>query len=222
MNIKNMPKESRPRERFDLYGPRALSDYEIMAIIIGSGLKNNSVIDVACEVISQIELSSLEQVTIKELEKIKGIGHITAMRIMCSLELARRVRNPRKEIKSITNAKDVYLLLKNEVEGYEQEHFIVLYLDSKCRIISQKTIFIGTKTMTLTHPREIFKYAVKEGAVGIVIVHNHPSGISKPSDADIEFTRKIFRLGIEMQIEVLDHVIIGFEEFYSFKEHKII
>ena len=221
MEIKDLKKEDRPRERFERLGVKALADYEIMAIIIGSGGKNNSVLEMAINVINQIDLKDFEHITIRELEKIKGIGHITAMRIMASLELARRVRNQGLSKNKILYSKDVYNLLKEDVEGYEQEHFIAIYLDAKCQVISQKTIFIGTTNMTITHPREVFKHAVRESANAIIIVHNHPSGCSKPSLSDIDFTKKVFRLGQEMQIELIDHISIGRGEFYSMKEHNI-
>lgn len=222
MEIKNLPVNDRPRERFDKFGVRALADYEIMAIILGSGYKDHSIMEIARNIVSTINISDLENITIKELEKIKGIGHIKAMKIMASLELARRANSYSKEIKYIKNANDIYKLLRNELCSYQQEHFMAIYLDAKCGILSKRTLFVGTLTMTVTHPREIFKYAVKESACGFIIVHNHPTGISNPSNADIEFTKKIYMLGKEMQIELMDHIIIGKNEFYSFKEHNVI
>lgn len=219
MKMKSIPIDNRPRERFDKFGARALSDYEIIAIMIGSGNKDNSVLEIAKEILNEINIHSLDEISINELKKIKGIGHITAMKIMASIELARRVRM--KSIRSsIKSSIDVFNLLNEELYSYREEHFIAIYLDAKCSIISKKTIFIGTATMTITHPREVFKYAVKESAVGIIMVHNHPSGNPTPSKGDIDFTKKIYRLGCEMEIHLLDHIIIAKNNYYSLKDHK--
>ncbi len=217
--MKNMPKIDQPRERFDRLGASSLSDYEILAIILGNGYKNKSVLDLAQEILRKFtNIQDFLQITTKELEGVKGLGHVKALRIMASIEFAKRVnRSVSKE--SVRISSDVYDLMIGEMKGKKQETFYVITLDSKCHVISKRLLFVGSQTRTITHPREIFKIAVKDSAVGIIICHNHPSGIPNPSMADLEFTKKIYRLGIEMEIELYDHVIISDDAYYSLKEH---
>lgn len=218
--IKEMPKYERPRERLINYGAKALSNEELLAILLRTGTKDDDVFKLAKKVIYHLNfLSDLKNITVEELLQIKGIKLAKATTILASIELGRRL-NYKKELKQIKDPKDVYNLLSPEISHLEQEHFICLYLNIKQEIIYKRTLYIGTINQTVIHPREIFKYAHKLSAAKILFCHNHPTGDSTPSTADLDATKKLIEASEILGVEVLDHIIIGNNEFYSIRASK--
>lgn len=220
--IREMPKEERPRERLQSHGIKALANYELLALILQSGYKDESVIDLSKRILYQLDdLEELFKITYEELIQIKGIGPAKASILMACVELSRRINQIVKEINPIlTSSYDVYQYLKEDLEYLEQEHFICLYLDTKNRVIKKKTLFVGTLNQSLVHPREVFKHAVKYACASIILSHNHPSGDSSPSKADLQVQTMLESSGRLMAITITDHIIIGKNEFYSMREDR--
>lgn len=219
--IKDIPKEERPRERFIKYGVSSLSNEELIAIILKTGTKNISVKDLSRKILNEIkDISNLKDMTYNKLIKIKGIGTVKAIEILASLELGRRVyyRNVKQKIK-LNNTTLVFEHFKNLFIDETQENFYALYLNTKTELISYKLLFKGTINTSVVHPREIFKYAFLESASSIIVIHNHPSNNTTPSKEDIELTNKLFEIGNIMAIPVIDHIIIGIDNYYSFYEN---
>lgn len=214
--VKEMPLQERPRERFITFGPQSLSNAELLAILIQSGRKDQSAIDLANSIILEIpSISELSLKTISELKEIKGIGSAKATMILAALELGKRVLNPPQSQLRIVSANDVFTLLKDEMSLLKQEVLVVLFLDIKHQLIAKKQVFQGSLNQSLIHPREVFKYAVKFSAFQIILVHNHPSGETEPSRQDLDVTKKFIEAGKMLGIEVIDHVIIGNRQFRS-------
>lgn len=220
--IKEMPKESRPRERLIAYGPEALSNEELMAILLRTGDKELSVVDLSKEVLYHLaSLEDLKRMSVFEFMNIRGIKEAKACTLIAAIELGKRLSNIKKETKTIIKSSfDVYHYLYPSLSHVMQEHFIAIYLNTKSEIITKETIFIGTINQTLIHPREIFKTAVKLSASAILFVHNHPTGDSSPSKADVLATEKLIQASHLMGIDLIDHIIIGKGEFYSIKDAK--
>ncbi|MFA5602534.1 MAG: DNA repair protein RadC [Bacilli bacterium] len=218
--IENIPKEERPRERLLKYGANNLSNEELIAIILKTGIKNKSSKLLAKSILSKInKISDLKDITINKLLNIHGIGLVKAIELITALELGKRVfyNNEFKDKIKIRNAIDIYDLMKPILEGQKQEQFYCIYLDQKKYIIETKLIFIGSLNMSIVHPREVFKQAYLLSASSIICVHNHPSGITDPSNEDINITKKLTSTGNILGISVLDHIIIG-NDYYSFHE----
>lgn len=222
--LKNLPESSLPRERFLKYGGSSLSDEELLAIILRCGYKNVNVKMLSTNILKEIKsLENLKDMTIKELSSIKGIGLTKAITILSALELGKRVYldYSTKETK-LNNSKLIYDYFKSQFFGKKQELFYVAYLDHKKSLIGYEMIFKGTLDSSTVHPREIFKGSVKNSASSIVLMHNHPSNDSRPSIADIEFTKNIKELGDMMGISVIDHIIFTNKGYYSFFENDLM
>jgi len=220
--VKEMKNSERPRERLATYGVSSLSNEELLALLLRSGIKNTSVIELAKKVLSYLnEIDDLKRLTYEELLKIDGIKEAKATSVIAAIELGRRLSSLEfKEKKVINHQTDIYQMISHEISHLLQEHFICLYLNIKSEIIKKETIFIGTISQTLIHPREIFKMAIKLSASSIIFVHNHPTGDSNPSKADLLVTNKLMDISKIIGIEVVDHIIIGKNEFYSIKNQK--
>lgn len=213
-----MPKYERPRERLLSAGASSLNTYELLAILLRVGTKNESVIEVSKRLINNLnELSELRNQTVDEITQIKGIGKTKAITILAALELGKRVLENRQEKIQLSSPKNVFDLLHYELKDLKQEVLIALYLDLKTNLIAKKEVFRGSLNQSLVHPREIFKYAVKYSAYQIILVHNHPSGDPYPSKQDIELTKAIEKAGKMMQIYLLDHIVIGAKNYLSIK-----
>jgi DNA repair protein RadC len=220
--IKEMPLTERPRERLIESGASSLSNEELLAILLRTGRKDLSVLELAKDVLYHLEsLEDLKRITVLELLQINGIKVAKATTIVAAIELGKRLSNlylePKKSIKS---SYDVYHLLSSDLTHLEQEHFICLFLNTKSELIKKETLFIGTINQTLIHPREIFKHAIKLSASAIIFAHNHPSGDSTPSKADFQATTSLMESSVIMGIDVVDHIVIGNHEFYSLKDQK--
>lgn len=218
--IKDLPNSEKPREKFKKIGAENLSDEELIAIILRTGTSDTSVKDLAINITKKLN-NNYKNITISNLTQIKGIGEVKAITLLAAIELGRRtLKNNAPEKFSITNANIVFNLYKYELKDLEQENLIVLFLDTKKQIIASKTMFIGTINKIIVHPREIYHEAIKECAVFIILVHNHPSGDPTPSKEDIEFTSEIEKVGHLIKIPLIDHIIIGNNKYYSFYDNK--
>lgn len=219
--IKDLPSQERPRERLENFGAKALSTYELLAIILRVGNKGQSVIDLAKRLVQELnQLSDLRTITLDELQTVKGVGKTKAITVLAAIELGERVLKQELDKIPIYSPNDVYELLKYDLQGLKQEVLMALYLDLKSNLITKKVIFKGSLNQSLIHPREIFKFAVKFSAYNLILVHNHPSGDPTPSNQDIEVTEIIKKAGDILQIKVIDHVIIGGNSYTSIINYK--
>ena len=222
--MKDLPPEEKPRERLMEYGANALSNTELLAIVLRTGAKHQSVLNLAKSILTQTDgLKHLNEISVNELVKIPGIGSSKAVQIMASIELGKRVSQSlvlkKSEIQTVATPEDCFALLGNEMKYLKQEHFVVLSLDVKQRLIAKDTVFIGALNMSLVHPREVFRAAVKRTADSIICVHNHPSGSVEPSLPDIMMTKQLMEASLTMDIPLLDHVIIGGNDYSSLKAY---
>lgn len=222
--IKEMNKEERPRERLIKYGVSSLSNEELIAIIIRTGTKGESVNDLSKKVLNVFEsISNLRKLDINMLSKIKGIGKVKTIELISALELGRRVYSDyliKKE--KIRHGEDIYNIFKDIIKDNTQEQFYTMYLDIKKNVLGIKLLFIGTVNNSTVHPREIFKYAYLYSASYIVCVHNHPTGDSTPSDVDKILTNTLLEIGNLQKIPILDHIILGNNNYFSFYEEGLI
>lgn len=218
--IKDVPKEDRPRERLLSLGSRYLSNQELLAILLVSGTKSESVMELANRVLMHFEgLNLLSDATIEELTAIRGIGPAKGVLILSAIELGKRMNQYKPNDRYIIRSpEDGAEFVMEEMRMLKQEHFVVLFLNTKNQIIHRQTIFIGSLNASIVHPREIFKEAVKRSAASIICAHNHPSGDPTPSQEDIHVTRRLVESGKMIGIELLDHLIIGDRKFVSLKE----
>lgn len=217
MLIKNIDKEQRPRERLRDKGRDALSDAELLAIILDNGIKGLSSIDLANQTLKEHSLEKLSQMSIIELEKIKGIKLAKACRIISSFEISKRVSCGKLNYLQIKKPTDVVKHYIPKLKDLKKENLIAVFLDKKNKIITDCIISIGTVDSSIAHPREIFKEAVKNSASSIILVHNHPSGDPMPSNEDILITKAIRESGELVGIPLLDHIIIGGDRWKSIK-----
>lgn len=217
--IKNMPLLMRPRERLRAQGAASLSEAELLAIILGNGTKNVSALDLANRLIFTYNgLRNIREASLDDLLQVKGIGPAKAITIKAAIELGRRTALDRKIKDFIHSPADVSRLLMEEMRYYDREYFCGLYLDRKGGLLCKENISIGSLSSSIVHPREVFKTAVKCSAASIIVVHNHPSGDPTPSKEDIDVTRRLVEAGKIMGIDIIDHLIIGHEQYCSLKE----
>ncbi len=210
----------RPREKMQTQGPEALSNGELLAILIRVGNRSESALDLANRLLAQAGgLRFLVETSIEELSKIKGIGLAKASQIKAAVELGRRIALDPGEMRPVIRSpEDVASLLMEKMRFLDREHFQVMTLNTKNQVLGIKTAFIGSLNSSIVHPREIFKEAIKRSAAALILVHNHPSGDPSPSPEDLDVTRRLQEAGRLLGIEILDHVIIGDRKFYSLKQ----
>ena len=222
--IREIPIEERPRERFLKYSKETIQTHELIAIVLRTGSKDESVLELSKRVLYQYDnLKELSNTDVKELTKVKGIGNAKAIELLAAFELGRRANNEYLTEKvKLLSPESIYLFLKDQFEMKTQEHFIALYLNTKAELIKKQVLFVGSLNSSLVHPREIFKHAVVNSAASIVIVHNHPSGDPTPSKNDIDVTKVIHQNSLMMDIKLVDHIIIGRNKYFSFKEKNIL
>ena len=225
MNILSWAEEDRPREKLLLKGKAALSDAELIAILIGSGTRSISAVDVAKMILSEAEnnLNKLAKFSVKDLRKIKGIGEAKAISIVSALELGRRRKDSdfsKKE--KITCSNDIYQIMKPELMDLQKEQFWIILLNRANGLIKKEQISSGGISGTVADPKIIFKAALDQYASSIILIHNHPSGNLKPSRADMELTNKMKTAGKLLEIPVLDHIIFGDEGYLSFADDGLL
>ncbi|NTU52197.1 MAG: DNA repair protein RadC [Chlorobiaceae bacterium] len=222
MRIHDIDPENRPRERFLHSGKEALSPAELLALILRSGTPKLNIIDTCNKLIADHGLEHLADLSLAELQKIPGIGQAKAMQIAAIFELQRRMHFSRNMNRKVQGARDVFEYMKGRIPDETKEHLFILFLSTKNQILRHQTITIGTLTASLIHPREIYKAAIRESAHSIILVHNHPSGDVQPSNADKQVTAILKQAGDLLQIELLDHVIVGCDDWFSFRDHSLI
>lgn len=218
-----MEVEQRPREKALRYGLESLSDLELVALILQSGNKNRSVFEIASDVLKESEgLLKLMSMHVNTLMQIQGIREVKALQLLASVELSKRVIRSKVYHASIMRPEDVIEWFEFEYGSMPQECFIALYLDTKSKLISHRVLFKGTLNESVVHPREVFKEAFLQNANSVLLAHNHPSGDCTPSKADFEVTYKMVHVAMTMGVNLIDHIIVGQNQYYSFKEHKYL
>nr|WP_316571861.1 DNA repair protein RadC [Neobacillus sp. YIM B06451] len=218
--IRDYPQEERPRERFIAGGPASLSNHELIALLLRTGTKDESVLQLSNRLLSHFEgLRLLKAASLEEITAIKGIGTAKAILLMAALELGSRVANlTNNDRYVIRSPEDGANYVMNEMRFLSQEHFVCLYLNTKNQVLHKQTIFIGSLNASIVHPREVYKEAFRRSAASIICLHNHPSGDPTPSREDIEVTKRLSECGKIIGIDLLDHLIIGENKFVSLKE----
>ena len=218
--IKDFPNDERPRERFIKQGPESLANHELIALLIQTGSKNESVLTLANKLLIHFDgLRLLKDASLDELKAIKGIGTAKAIQLMAAIELGRRVSNLEFTDRYCSRSpEDAAKYMMNEMKFLSQEHFICLYLNTKNQVMHKQVVFIGSLNASIVHPREVFKEAFRRSAASIICLHNHPSGDPSPSREDIEVTKRLVECGKIIGIDLLDHIIMGENKFISLKE----
>lgn len=221
--ITSWSEDDRPREKLILKGKSALSDAELIAILIGSGSRNESAVDLSKRILASVDtLNSLGKMSISELIHFKGIGEAKAIAIIAALELGRRRRaEDVVEFVKITSSKLVFEIMQPIIGELPHEEFWVLFLDNSNKVISKSQLSKGGISGTIVDVRLVFKKALETGATGLILCHNHPSGALKPSDADKQITKKLKTAGDSLDVKVLDHLIITETKYYSFVDEGI-
>ena len=216
--IKELPLDERPRERFKKYGVEALSNEELISILLRTGTNNKSVREVSTDILREIKLHDLASLNYNTLKEIKGVGEVKAITLLSAIEFGKRVLSRKDLVNQILSSKDAYYLVKDELENELQEKFLAIYLDTKKYVIFKKIIFIGTVNNSQVSLRDVFREGVKCNASAMIIVHNHPAGSISPSFDDVLLTNEFIKIGRLMGINVIDHLIIGKNNYYSFRE----
>ena len=222
MKIKDMPKSDRPREKLIAKGVENLKDSELLAILLRTGKAGKNVIEIASQILSKYSKKRLLQMTYDDLSKISGIDSAKATTLLAAFELSKRALEVNDtNLPVINTAKDAAAQL-TDMRDLKKEHFVVLYLNAKNQLVHKETISMGTLNANLVHPREVFEPALKYSAAQIIAAHNHPSGDPKPSEDDLELTKRLVEAGKMMGIEIMDHVIVSKNSHFSFKEEKLL
>jgi DNA repair protein RadC len=222
--VRDLPRQERPRERLQKFGPEALSAQELLALVIGRGISKKSVMSIAQELLVRFgNIKAISQATIEELSQIKGIGLARAAQIKACFELGKREDLEPELINfDIKNPEAVVKAIRASIKDKAKEHFKLILLNPRNKIIGISTVSVGTLNASLVHPREVFKDAIVHCAASVVLAHNHPSGDPEPSEDDLKITKKLVDSGNILDIEVLDHIVIAKNRFKSFKEEGLI
>jgi len=218
--IKDLPPDLRPREKMEKMGPEALTDAELLAILLGTGSKYESALELAHRILAQPKgLRFLAEASLHDLLQIPWVGLAKACQVKAAVELGRRLALEAGEVRpAIKTPQDVVALLMEKMRYLDREHFVVLHLDTKHQVLATETVSIGSLNSTVVHPRELFKTAIRRSAAAVILAHNHPSGDPAPSPEDLSITARLVEAGRILGIEVLDHVIIGDGRYFSFKK----
>lgn len=225
MKIKEMPIDDRPREKMLLFGAKSLSNSDLLALVIGSGTKQAPATGIARTILAGLTdgLVSLQDSTIEELTQVPGVGIVTATKILAAMELGKRLADTTAaERKIFQSAEDVQRYFMDRMRFLDREFFNVLMVDAKGGEIACETVSVGDLSSSITHPREVFRGAVRRGAYGVIFAHNHPSGDPSPSKTDIDTTRRLCEAGQILGIQVMDHIIIGNGRSVSLRAEGII
>lgn len=220
--IKDLPRHEMPREKLIEKGVKNLRDVELMAILLRTGIEGKNVLKVSGEILSKFPKKKLLSLDFEKLSKIKGIGPGKACLLLAAFELTKRALEVEdNNLPSINSAKDAVAQLQ-ELRTAKKEHFIVLYLNARNQLAHKETVSIGTLNANLVHPREVFKPAIDCLAASVIIAHNHPSDDANPSDEDVEMTKRLKESGKILGIEILDHITVTKNTYYSLKEGKLM
>lgn len=223
MQIKDIRNADRPREKAMLLGVDKLSDSELLAIIIKSGTKDNSSLQIAYEILNIANgIGNLHLLSYSDLNAIKGISKIRSIEFLATIEVAKRISFSKEDKIKITQPEHIVDFFSHKLHLEKQEHFIVILLDSKGNMIHYKTVFIGSLNFSIVHPREVFGYIVSFSCASFICIHNHPSGCVSPSASDVEVTDTLYTIAEVLQIKMLDHIIIARDIYFSFKENNLL
>ncbi len=225
MNLKTIPRIERPREKLCHFGVSALTNSELMAIVLQSGSREESAIQLGQNIINLFDhgIQGLNDVTVEELTAVKGVGIAKACQISAAVELGRRVSKCKKNILGkINSPKTVVEYFQEELRHLNKEKFIVVFLNTKNLITSYEVVSVGSLSASIVHPREVFNRAIKKSAASIILIHNHPSGNPSPSREDEAITKRLCHVGEVVGIKILDHIIISEDGYFSFKEMDIL
>jgi len=222
--VHDLPKPERPRERLKQFGPEALSAQELLALIIGRGVSKKSVMTIAQELLIKFgNVKAISEATLEELSQIKGIGFAKAAQIKACFELGKRQDlEPEQKDFDIKDPQSVVKAIRASIKDKAKEHFKLILLNARNKIIGISTISIGSLNASIVHPREVFKDAIMHTAYSVVLAHNHPSGDPEPSEDDLTMTKRLIEAGKILGIEVLDHIIITKNGYFSFKDRGLL
>ncbi len=222
--LRDIPNDERPRERMQQYGASALSQAELLAILLRTGTRQESAIHMAQRILGETGgIRGIMDLSIGELTRMKGIGLAKAVQIKAGIELGQRlVRTRLPDAQTIRSPQDAADLLMEQLRYLQKEHFVCLFLNTKNHIIAQETLSIGSLNASIVHPREVFRAAIKCSSASVVCAHNHPSGDPTPSPEDIRMTERLCQAGDIVGIDVLDHIVIGDGIFVSLKEQGLM
>jgi DNA repair protein RadC len=221
LSIKNWAEDDKPREKLMLKGKSVLSDAELLAILIGSGSRNETAVGLCQRILKSVDnnLNALGKLSILQLSNFKGIGEAKAISIIAAMEIGRRRRaEDAQELVKISSSKMVFDIMQPIIGELMHEEFWVLYLNNSNKVIAKTQISKGGLTGTVVDKRLVFKNAFENNATAMILTHNHPSGKLKPSDADIEITKELKLAGKQLDVRVLDHIIITENDYYSFAD----
>lgn len=226
MAIKQWAEDDRPREKLLLKGRHSLSDAELLAILIGSGTREHSAVELCRQILNEAagnSLNALGKLTVNELMKFKGIGEARAITLVAAMELARRRKDEiATEKPMISCSADAYKLICPMLEDLPHEEFYVVFLNRANQVIRTERLSVGGVTGTVVDHRILFRWALEKLATGIMLAHNHPSGQTKPSEADMRLTRKVKESGAILDIQLMDHIIVGNGNYFSFADEGIL
>jgi len=225
IKVKDLPLDDRPREKLLIRGPQSLTDAELLAILLRTGTKGVSVIELAQSVIQKYNnLATVAMLSVEALQKSNGIGKDKAAALAAAFEISRRVESQSKWFsnKKITSPSDIAEIFIPLFRDEVKEKFIVVCLNSANKIIRYEVVSVGSLNSSIVHSREVFKVAIENNSANIILLHNHPSGNEKPSQEDIKVTRRLVEAGKILEINVFDHIIVAGNKFTSFVDEKII
>jgi len=220
MKIKDLPKIERPREKLEKYGPEKLSNSELLAILLRTGSKDLNVVELSRKILGKFKSDGLVKANVNDLKNTFGLGSAKACEIVACFELGRRLLQNKKSQIYLT-PKDVWQELK-DIRDNKKEHFIIFFLDARNQEIKREVISVGSLNANLVHPREVFEPAIRHIAAQIIVAHNHPSDDEKPSEEDKKITKRLIESGKILGIDIVDHIIVTKNNYFSFKEHKLI
>lgn len=223
--IKELPEEERPREKLFKYGAERLSNAELLAVIIRLGIAKRTAVELSQDILNYFNgLKGLVELRVEELVKLKGVGTVKASQILALTELSKRIHSGsfKEQQPVVQTPKDVASLIMPKIRFLKQEVFGLVLLDIKNKVIATPFISKGGLSSSIVHPREVFKEAIKRSSASIILFHNHPSGEATPSQDDIKITKRLIEVGELMGINVLDHIVIGDNEFNSMKEKRLV
>jgi len=223
--IKDLPEDERPREKLYKYGARVLSNSELLAIIIRTGNRENTSIEISQRLLALDNegIGFLSKASLEELTAIKGVGKCKAAQILSAVELGKRISvSIEKDKLKISSPMDVANLMIEEMKYFKKEYFKIIMLDTKNQVISIEDISMGSLNASIVHPREVFIGAIKRSSASIILVHNHPSGDPTPSKEDINITKRLSEAGDILGIKILDHLIVAESKYVSLKEKGLI
>jgi DNA repair protein RadC len=224
--VRDLPKSERPRERLKSLGADKISSQELLAVILGKGIKGESVLVTVQKLIQHFgNLQNILEASVEDLMKVRGIGFAKACQLIASFELSKRLLKENIEMEkervkknAITSPSEIVKFIQSEIEDYSKEHFFVISFDVRNRILGIDKTSKGTLSASLVHPRETFESAIRRHAAQIIVAHNHPSGDCEPSEDDVRITKRLYEAGKIMGIELLDHIVVTKDNYTSLKD----